>query len=375
MLAPKRRFQGLVLVAILCLVMLGSLLPDPFVIPPPGSPTTPIRRGNLGDRIAEARNYYYTHMKFVALAPLLRGLIKYELGASSSPKVYIGRNHHLFYAAEYAPDQSAGAIYRKPETFHFINMATVLKHELGRLGAKLVIAFPPNAQSVPVGDLPFWSKPHPPLEYDLAISELRQLGITTVDLKTPMLQQEAASQNGASLYRLTDTHWSNAGAVLAFNLVVEGAGFAQWKVDPASALGPVSSVPSGDLARFIGIQPYLTDHDTAMAPAPENAWRKLDILRSPPYAGVFDTYAFEREATTANQRVLVLGDSFTQSFWLKLLQRIDAQRVGWMHHGICGFDFADVERFEPTLVILAPTERAMPCALSSWPLGLPRASK
>ena len=68
----------------------------------------------------------------------------------------------------------------------------------------------------------------------------------------------------------------------------------------------------------------------------------------------------------------MLGDFFTQKFWLPLFQRSDAERIGWMHLSKCGFDFADLERFEPTLVIIAPTERAMPCTLDEWPVGLPR---
>jgi alginate O-acetyltransferase complex protein AlgJ len=371
MLSQRRRFQGIVAVAILVLVMLGGLVPDPFVTLLPGSQPKQAQIGTLGqltgffDGIGD---YFDSNMNYAASVPLLRGIVEYELGASSSPKVYIGRNNHLFYAAESAAAQSAGAIYRRSETLHFVDMATILRRELERRGAKLVVTIPPNAQSIAIDDLPSWSKARPPFEYDLAMGELRKRGIASVDLKTPFL----AMEDRDAIYRLTDTHWRMRGAVLAFNLVVPGAGHPEWTVNPEAVLGPVTPIPGGDLARFMGIQRYLTDADAQMLPALEGGWEKLDILRPSPFAGVFDSYAYGRKGAKGGERVLVLGDSFTYYFWLPLFQRSDAERIGWMHHGFCGFDFADVERFEPTLVILAPTERVMPCALAAWPPRLPR---
>ena len=49
-----------------------------------------------------------------------------------------------------------------------------------------------------------------------------------------------------------------------------------------------------------------------------------------------------------------------------------AARIGWMHFALCSFDFTDVARFRPKHVILAPTERFMPCPPKNWPKDLPR---
>jgi alginate O-acetyltransferase complex protein AlgJ len=371
LLVPGRRFQGIAVVAILVLVMIGGLLPDPFVTPSPVKPPKPANTGTLGRLVAtvdEVSSYFAANMNYAASAPLLRGIVEYELGASSSAYVYVGRNRHLFYAGESAAAQSAGAIYRRPETLHFVDMATILNRELQRRGATFIVAIPPNAQSIAIGDLPSWSRPRPPFEYDLAIGELMRQGIATVDLKRSLL----AMKNSDALYRLTDTHWSTQGAAVAFNLVVSGAGHPEWRVDLADVLGPIMPIAGGDLAHFMGIQRYLTDAEAPILPAPEGGWEKLDILRAPPFAGVFDAYAYSRKGAEGGERVLILGDSFTRYAWVPLFQRGDLGRIGWMHHGVCGFDYADVERFDPTLVILAPTERTMPCAPAAWPSGLPR---
>lgn len=369
MLAKKRRFQGLVVVAILLLAMIGGLMPDPFAMPSPVRHPKPSAGvlGRLADFFIGIRYYSDKNMNFAASAPILRGIAEYEIGESSSPRVWIGRNGHLFFFDEQAAAQSAGTIYRADQIRHFVDIAANLRSELARHGAALVVAIPPNGQSVAVSDLPGWAKARSPLEYDLAMDELRQLGVTTVDLKTPL----AAKSLSERVYRQTDTHWSWRGAVAAFNLVVAGAGHPEWQADPAAVLGPVVVIEAGDLARMMGIQRFLTDSDAAILPGPMDNWRPLGILHSPPYAGVFDAYAFARKGADSGARVLVLGDSFTEHFWLPLFERTDIERIGWIHHGKCTFDYADVVRFNPTLVILVPTEREMPCPLTAWPLGLP----
>ena len=101
MLVPWRRFQGIAVVAILILVMIGGCLPDPFVTQTSPSQARPAKKGMIAEivRLFDSSKSYFDHnMNYAASAPLLRSLIKYELGASSSPQVYIGHNYHLFYS-------------------------------------------------------------------------------------------------------------------------------------------------------------------------------------------------------------------------------------------------------------------------------------
>jgi hypothetical protein len=102
------------------------------------------------------------------------------------------------------------------------------------------------------------------------------------------------------------------------------------------------------------------------------AWAPVDVFRGPPLYDVlrFPPYALEREPH--GERLLVLGDSFTQAFWRPMLLHTGAARVGWMYFAECAFDFTDVERFQPTHVIVASTERLVVCRSDRWPRGLPR---
>ncbi len=358
MFIARLRYQGVFIAGLFILVMLGSFLPDPFA--------DPVRSGSTTTSVFKsAYEYFRFRSRYVALAPLIRGIVGYNLGSSLNSRVYIGHNHHLYYGEENAAAQSAGDIYRRSEVIRFADMAAILQRELRKDGADLIVAIAPNAQSVAVDDLPYRRSARGPLEYDLALAQLKGRGIRTSDIKSVLL----AHGGGDALYRRTDTHWNNLGSLLAFNTVVSDAGHQQWKI-AASVLGPAVPGPAGDLARFMGIQHYVRDSSLPFVAAADGSWEKRSIMRSNPYANVFDSYAYERQGASG-ARVLVLGDSFTQSFWLPLLKSLPGvSGIGWMHHGLCSFDFDDVRLFKPTLVILIPTERSMPCSSGRWPPGL-----
>jgi hypothetical protein len=360
-----RRRLGVIAAAILVLVMIGALLPDPvgtwrpFDLPRDRLRTT----AWLAALPAAVSRYVASNFGYGRSMPLLRGITEYAFSNPSDPRVFIGRNAHLYYNGENVVGQSTGSIYRPTEVRHFVDMADALRRALATTGGKLLVMLPPNAPSVATRDLPSWWHVSGPLEYDLAMTELRQRGIATIDLKAALTARPDADE----LYRTTDGHWRWSGALVAFNLAMNAIGHGEWSLDPATSLSPVT-VRGGDLARLIGLQDYLSDQDYVVRGVP-GGWTATDVIQTAPFMGVFIPFAYER--APSGVRILVLGDSFTQGYWDPMLQFTGAARVGWMHHGFCTFDFNAVERFEPTIVILAPTERSMPCPADNWPRGLP----
>jgi len=368
LLAPHRRYFGPVVLVLLVLLMLGALVPDPSNTARPFSlpADKPLmaRLAALPDAVSRyvAENFAYSNS-----LPFLRGVVQYKLGTPSDPRIIIGRHEHLYYNDEHVTGQATGAVYRTAEVGHFVDMAEALDRALAPIGSRLVVLLPPNPQSVATRDLPSWWHVEGPLEYDMALRELGKRGVATVDLKAGL----AAMPDANDLYLHTDTHWRRKAAVLAFNMAMQSIGHAEWSVDPAGFLLPLAPAPGGDLAGLLGLKRYLADQDYPLRDAPdETGWTPIDVIRSPPYVRVFFPYAFEQRQD--GERILVLGDSFTLSFWRPLLLRTGAARIGWMHHSYCGFDFNDVVRFRPTWVFLAPTERSMPCLLKFWPKDLPR---
>jgi alginate O-acetyltransferase complex protein AlgJ len=350
------------------LVMLGTFVPDPvggwhpFMVAP---------KASFGDRLnalAKAvRLYFDDNFGYARTLPSLRGALEYALLTPSDPRVYFGQHMHLFYSGENVVNQSTGSLYRSDQIRHFVDVVDAIRGAVLSLGSDIVVLVPPNAQSIPAPDQPAWWHISGPLEYDLAMRELRKRGIATIDLKAAFV----ANPDRDLLYRHTDTHWRWNAALIAFNMTMKAVGHQEWSLDPATSLTPLLPVGAGDLARLLGLQDRLTDADYAMRiDPPTGSWTAIDVFRALP-AYAFDLrYAFER--SSQGERLFVLGDSFTHDYWEPMLKYTGAAAIGWMPFLGCTFDFTDLARFAPTHVIVAPTERNIPCALTNWPPGLPR---
>jgi alginate O-acetyltransferase complex protein AlgJ len=367
LLQTHRRYLGVIIMVLLVLVMFGSLVPDPMGAARPftwaGGKTAFIDRANALSRAIS--NYVSGNFGYSRSMPYLRGFIGNVFDAPNHPNVYYGRNKRLYFNGDNAVGQSSGSVYRQAAVEHFAEVADAMRRALAASGGKLVVMIPPNSQSMPSKDLPAWWRISGSLEYDLAIRELRQRGITTIDLKATF----AAMPDVDNLYLRTDTHWRWKAALLAYNMAMQAIGHAEWSLDPATTLGPLAPAPSGDLARMLAMSDSFSDSDYALnLPQLTSVWKPTDTFRSPPFQDAFFPYASERAPDGVG--ILVLGDSFTMGFWRPLLERSGASRTGWMHFALCGFDFRDLERFKPDYVIIAPTERFMPCPPKNWPNGL-----
>jgi SGNH hydrolase-like domain, acetyltransferase AlgX len=368
LIPAHRRYLGPAALALLVLVMLGSLVPDPIGT---WHPFMMAPKASFGDKLNSltkaVRLYAGDNFGYARTLPYLRGALGYALLTPSDPRVYFGQRMHLFYSGENVVNQSTGSLYRSDQIRHFVDVVDALRRALVPVGSDVVVLVPPNAQSIPMHDQPAWWHISGPLEYDLAMRELRKRGIATIDLKAAF----AANPDRDLLYRHTDSHWRWNAALMAFNMTMKAVGHDEWSLDPATSLTPLLPVQGGDLTRLLGLQDRLTDADYAMRiDPPAGAWTAINVFRAlPSYA--FDLrYAFER--TSQGERLLVLGDSFTHDYWEPLLKHTGAARIGWMPFSECTFDFTDLARFAPTRVIVAPTERNIACLLTNWPQGLPR---
>jgi alginate O-acetyltransferase complex protein AlgJ len=368
MLRAHRRYLGPVVAAFFILLMCGSLIPDPMG---QGHPfTVATDKAGLTNRLnawSKALSTYASdNFGFGRTLPHLRGVIGNAVGASNNPSVFYGRNGQLYWNGESAAAQSSGSIFRRAEIEHFVAVVDATRHALAPMGTKLVVMVPPNTESLHTRNLPEWWHVRHPLEYDFAISELKRRGIDTIDLKAAF----GAQPDVDDLYRLTDTHWRMKGAMLAYNMAMKAFGRSDWSIDPATSLKPLAPAPSGDMARFLSLSGEMQDADDPLnLPPPDSGWKPTNAIQSPPWIGLFVPFAFERPGEGAG--IFVLGDSFTQLFWQPLLMHGGADRFAWMHFGKCSFDFRDVQRFRPNYVIIAPTERFLPCPAKNWPEGLP----
>ena len=188
----------------------------------------------------------------------------------------------------------------------------------------------------------------------MLLANLAAKGVTAVDLRPPVRN---ARKQGPAFY-MHDTHWTFRGALAAYNSIVKADSHEDWRIEPASALGPMTLRNGGDLARMLGVGDGVSEYaETSTLPYKERF--------------NFDPVAdFTETSKKTGPTILILGDSFTSGdFPPMILQH--ASRVVWMSHLICGFDWNEVEKYRPDEVWWMPTERFLVCLTGKKPKGLP----
>ncbi|MGU3492674.1 alginate O-acetyltransferase AlgX-related protein [Xanthobacteraceae bacterium A53D] len=364
LLLSFRRWWCVVFVALLSLPTIGLFTPD---LPAPVRMNVAVPAGwwiRAAEKLDPFINDNYG-MRGVFMA----GHATYgrAMKASRNRPVLIGRNDRMFYTGEQAMDQTLGKVFRKAPIDQFVQVTSRMQELLAKSGARLVVAVPPNGQSVYTEDLPEWAahEMRRPTEYDHVAKALPEAGVPFVDLRKPLIDAKA----GGPVYYRTDTHWNHRGALIGFNAVLGAAGLPGAVIPENDALGPIFERGTGDLSRFLGDVREKGDTDyQSIGPMirPKGLTPITGVM--PPAApnDPFEPYAFE--TGHAGPRILVIGDSFSQFFWQGPLAAVSSA-YGWMHHRSCKFDWSAIERFKPDIVIYAPVERSLPC--QGTPAGLP----
>ena len=361
MLSRGRRYY-----IVLALLMIASPLVVGLVAP--DSPAAVLKEGRRlaaaprfpaawGDWLALPRQVdAYLNDHFGMRQSLIRAhkdLTKTMLGIGSDT-VLVGRDGRLFYLGEDAVRQSAGLVLRDQRVADSVALIAAMANDLARRGIRFLAAAPPNAATVYQGDLPDWAQNRGKrTEYDLFIDGLAARGVMAIDLRPAM---EKARAEG-SAYLRHDTHWSPRGALMAFNAVVGADGHPDWRLDPATSLGPPGARKGGDLARLLGVQDSVTEDVEELAlPGGEK-----QLLTSDPYGD------YVQVSGRPGPTILIIGDSFAAAHLQPmLLQHVG--RVEWISHQHCGFDWKAIDRFRPDEVWWMPNERFLICDPGVRPL-------
>ena len=354
LIGHRRYFAALAFLALAAPLAIGLLLPDSAAsvlkegrrpAPAPGVPASLTElAGWPGAADAYLKDRFGLRQ---ALLHAYRELTRPMFG-SGGTSVMIGRDGRMFYLGDEMVRQSAGLVVRDQRVAESVALVAEIAAALERKGVRFLVAVPPNASTILQDDLPAWAqKGGRDTEYDLYLGGVRARGIRTVDLRPPL---SAARAEGEVFYRY-DTHWTFRGAIAAFNAVAEADGRPDWRIDAGTALGPPVAHAGGDLARMLGVQEQATETVRMLGLPPVGKATTLTGGLTPDLA-----IATGRPGPT----VLIIGDSFTESFFPPLL----AERVGraiWMHFHQCAFDWTAVDRYRPDEVWWMPTERALVC--------------
>ncbi len=364
--------MGVLVAGLLAVMLLSNLIPDPAgsgewrIVARPQDNLFQRLHGNL----RSISFYFKDNFGFRASLPQFRRELREFARSPDTKLIYFGPKGQVFWSLQRAPEQTSGQIYRMAAVQRFVSVIEAMQARLPN--TKIVVALPPNAQTVDVENLPDWFnwvKPRP-TEYALMLAELAHAGITAVDLRAVLRASPQARK-----YLANDTHWNNLSATLALNAAMVAAGHPDWQVDVAAAVGPMKPAPLGDIATALNLRIKLPNENQELRLNP--AWQRQTNpdFKSRNEMGGFNPY-FVR-FRDSGPRVMVLGDSYTVDSWPYLLGYTPVAEVAWVHfskavYGSCDFDFADVERFAPQVLIIARTERMFPCLKGEWPANLPQ---
>lgn len=363
--ARHRRYWALVLLALLWLPIATAFWAEPerltFAEGRRAAPWPEFPNGlKAATRLPDAVGQYVDDRLGLRAESLsLQGLLRYALRSPLVPQVAFGRDGWLLYAGGGGIHQSMGILMRENAIDQFARLAEAMARALKPEGGRLIVAIPPNNQTINLAHWPDWAGPPPArTEYDVVMDRLRALGVPAVDLR-PALR--AANATEAVYYR-TDSHWNRLGSLIAFNEVATALGRPEWRWNPAEVYRGVKPRGGGDAARMLGIAGWLEDQEAIVdigMPAPTDI-RRID-----------EHHSYVAETGHAGPVVLLIGDSFIRDRWRDLLAP-RSSRVIWTASNRCAFDWNLVRPFAPDIVILAPIERNLPCSSDAWPEGLPR---
>jgi alginate O-acetyltransferase complex protein AlgJ len=275
--------------------------------------------------------------------------------AEGNESVLIGRDGRMFYLGEETVRQSAGLILRDRRVTNTADLLAEMKELLAARGIRFLVAVPPNAASIYQDDLPNWAQNlGKKTEYDVLLESLAARDVPAVDLR-PVLR---AARSKDSAYYLHDTHWTAAGALAAYNTVVEADSRPDWRLDPKSSLGPPIVRKGGDLARMFGVEGSVTEDS-----------RDLDLSSGKKTLLSSDVFGdFMLASDKPGPTIMILGDSFTGGFFPPMALQ-HAGQVVWVHHRLCGFDWKAIDRFRPDEVWWMPNERFLVCGPDVRPLN------
>ena len=210
-----------------------------------------------------------------------RELTKPMLGFGNN-SVLVGRDGRMVYLGENAVRQSAGLLVRDERVAETAATLQRMNEELHARGVRFLVAMPPNGSTIYQDDLPQWARnPGKPTEYDLLLAKLAAKGVPTADLR-PAIKKARAE---GSVFYMHDTHWTFRGALAGYNAIVEADAHPDWRIEPSSALGPMTLRKGGDLARMSGVGDAVSEYEQYLTLPPG----KKVLQSSDPFGDFIET--------------------------------------------------------------------------------------
>lgn len=299
---------------------------------------------------------------------------KYKfLGQKNFDKVTIGERGWMYLNYDEALMFNCPEGYDNTQTFKkTTDFLQNLKSELAKRKLPLVIATPPNKESIypefypqkkgtKICDVNLLSK-------YLNSPQFLESNLKIIDYKKNLLEKKTAYPY---LYYQTDTHWNQAGAFFAFLQLIENLG-----LNPENIATPEFTPKArvaGDLTSFLGFSSYFLEPQESNLISNYNQDFEISIIE--PYRGKSGNFTYsslnQNKVFNAKQfsitnptrpknsnhldKILFISDSFSWSMLPYLTSQF--QQLYFLHRENLNSLQSITDEFQPDIVVLQIVER------------------
>ena len=324
-------------------------------------PALPFSRAEL--RTFPARFEAYYNDQFAGRGTLIRWLNRAKVEAlhvSSSGQVCIGKKGWLFYTVEpTGADYQIMKPFTEAELLRWRRMLEARRDWLAARGIPYVFLVAPDKQSVYPEVLPrvlrCRSRPQTRLEQLVKYLEAHS-DVRLLDVRKPLQAAKARDR----VFLLTDSHWNDRGAFIAYQSLVERLNrwFPEMRALPPEAFAEFCHKgKGGDLARMLGLEDRLPEEEIGLAPrVPLHAHLVDPGFQVPSLPPEMQPVVMEG-ANPRLPRAVVFRDSFAGRLVPFLSEHF--RRAVYLWQELYQFDAALVERERPDVVIQEIAERKL----------------
>jgi alginate O-acetyltransferase complex protein AlgJ len=285
----------------------------------------------------------------------LNSLVRYRLGLSSTREVVIGKDGWLFYTADKLMEQHTGAdIFTAAELEGWVRQMEADRDWLARRGIAFYVVIAPDKNTIYPEKLPDYPR-GAVTRIDQLAARLRSSDLEFIDPREELFRVKAA---GEMVYTPGDTHWSERGAFVAYQMLMDRV---RKKYPSVAALTlddfKISyGIPAAsDMAYILGLDGDLHYQVERMTPK----WKSHQIA---PQTSSVRPGSGWRVTENSNDlsdrpRLLVFGDSFTDYVLGPTMLYETFRDPVWTHNNGGTFNFNLVEEVKPDIVLVQFAER------------------
>ncbi len=143
----------------------------------------------------------------------------YWIGASPSERIILGKDEWLFYNSAYSIASYRNS--RLPTEYELEMWKRHLKLVqlwLDQQNIKFLLVIAPNKSTIyPEYMPPRFNKVNKISYFDMVVAAAKEAGVTVIDSRSRMLEEKKKRK----IYFRTDTHWTDAGAYVAYKMMLE----------------------------------------------------------------------------------------------------------------------------------------------------------